>query len=1485
MSTFIADPQAEMNGYYPNGTLATTGPGGAPLVGTPTDSLSQPFSALSTWFMAPNTSTLTTTGAADGGGEDFWQYSTTTFTPAKTGAPGSGDTAFIIGPGTITGAGAAGTLGLDGTLTIAADLTVTTLLAGAVYQGVTYQVPEASFSRSSSVGSETGPDGLGGLPNDGSRSLNGSQVTTFQSATVTSDTPTNLSVQYYSPTVSGSLFGGPSGTSQPRLLSTVSAASNDFAFTGTIEAQTGTLAFATIDVSGLVSFAAQDGADLTDNATLTIDAGGNLESASLTLDPNQNNVLRIDAGGTLGLSGGAIGSNGALGLDDEGIATILGGTLASSAAVIEVGMNAAATLTIAQGASAAAENTVIGSDGTLAVSGAGTKYQDTGNGAMTVNGTLTLDAGALLLDGSATIGADSGDSGLAIVDGATWTLTDGLTVGESGSGTLALSNQGSVQVGGAIEIGAKSGGAGLLSVASAATMLAESTVTAGSVQGSSGTISLDGGSTTLTVDGNLALGEQGSGTLDITTGATLVALGAIDVGNASNGGQGVLSSVAGQIIAENNLAIDNGSGTIETGSSLALAGELSAGGAAGGSGTLLIQSGAEVSGTSGVAIGGQGTGDLTLTGGATIVGAAASVEIGGKSGGTGTLDMSGAGALLDAASLTVGGSGTGTFDLGGGATVTLSNKFSVGESAGGVGLATLDGVGTEMTVGNGIAVGGGGQGLLLLNGAFVNVTGGAISVGESLGGVGSFVISAGTLGFGGTLGIGAAGNGIFEVQLGAAVDGLAKVSLGESSGGVGQLVLNQGALESTSLTVGSLGQATLDLTGQSSLTTEGNAKIADQSTSVVQRVIINDSAWEATGSWTAGDAGAANVLIEAAGTVTGLGGAKIGDQAGANGDVTVQGQGSALDFGGALVVGGSGAGTLTLRNGASAGPVGSQPGTIEIGADTGGSGTISLAGAGTALHGTALYVGGKSSVAGGSGDLVIGSGGEVGATKLKLWQQGTVDIAGGTLTTSTVTLAQGGTISGSGTISGAITNDGSIIATGGTLDLTGAISGSGSLVVGSGAILSLGSTVGGGETIDFASGSGTLALADPAGFAATIDRIAPNDAIVLTQAGYDALDRVTLASGNVLAVTNATGTIASLHLDPASSYAGETFSLGNSGAGAETITVIPCFVRGTRIRTIRGDVPVEALIPGEQVITADGDRRPVRWIGRRQIDLTRHPHPENVYPVRILADSFAAGLPARDLWVSPGHSLLVEGVLIPAEHLVNGATIRRERVEQVEYFHVELDRHDILLSEALASESYLDTGNRAAFANAGEPAVLHPDFSARPHGGTCAPLLVEGPLVGAARERLLARVLALGFRRSAEHDLHLAVAGQRIAPARQEGTWFTFSLPAWADDVRITSQVAVPAGLDPSNDDCRSLGARVDAIVLDGAPLPLESPILRTGFHAIERSAGGAWRWTDGSGLLALPRCGLARTLRVEVSDMLPHWEPPISLDRRARRG
>ena len=179
---------------------------------------------------------------------------------------------------------------------------------------------------------------------------------------------------------------------------------------------------------------------------------------------------------------------------------------------------------------------------------------------------------------------------------------------------------------------------------------------------------------------------------------------------------------------------------------------------------------------------------------------------------------------------------------------------------------------------------------------------------------------------------------------------------------------------------------------------------------------------------------------------------------------------------------------------------------------------------------------------------------------------------------------------------------------------------------------------------------------------------------------------------------------------------------------------LACFLKGTRIATGRGGVPVEDLRIDDQVITAHGHERPVVWIGHRRIDCRRHPDPRTIWPVRIAAGVFGSGRPHRDLWLSPDHAVFVDNVLIPVKHLVNGTSIAQVRVDEVTYYHVELPSHDAILAEGLPAESYLDTGDRSGFANGGDPVALYPDFASMVRDAEgFAPLIVTGPRLDAVR--------------------------------------------------------------------------------------------------------------------------------------------------------
>jgi Hint domain-containing protein len=190
-------------------------------------------------------------------------------------------------------------------------------------------------------------------------------------------------------------------------------------------------------------------------------------------------------------------------------------------------------------------------------------------------------------------------------------------------------------------------------------------------------------------------------------------------------------------------------------------------------------------------------------------------------------------------------------------------------------------------------------------------------------------------------------------------------------------------------------------------------------------------------------------------------------------------------------------------------------------------------------------------------------------------------------------------------------------------------------------------------------------------------------------------------------------------------------------------TNVVCFARGTRLAGPAGERPVEHLAVGDDLLTASGGQRRIVWIRRRHIDCACHPKPGSVWPVRIAAGAFGPGMPVRDLLLSPQHAVFAEGVLIPVKCLINASTVRQEARASIDYLHVELGQHDILLAGGLPTESYLDTSDRACFENGGAALVLYPDFARLAWDGRgCAELKVIGPEVAAVRANLAERARA-----------------------------------------------------------------------------------------------------------------------------------------------
>ena len=138
-----------------------------------------------------------------------------------------------------------------------------------------------------------------------------------------------------------------------------------------------------------------------------------------------------------------------------------------------------------------------------------------------------------------------------------------------------------------------------------------------------------------------------------------------------------------------------------------------------------------------------------------------------------------------------------------------------------------------------------------------------------------------------------------------------------------------------------------------------------------------------------------------------------------------------------------------------------------------------------------------------------------------------------------------------------------------------------------------------------------------------------------------------------------------------------------------------CFLKGTKIQTAEGERKIEDLKIGDLLPTMFGGLRPIQWIGRYPIKRSDPSKPwvKDALPIRIAPSALAPNVPHTDLYVTGGHSLLIDGVLVPAELLINGTTITRDEMreyDELEFLHIKLESHDVVYAEGVPAETLIN---------------------------------------------------------------------------------------------------------------------------------------------------------------------------------------------------
>lgn len=169
---------------------------------------------------------------------------------------------------------------------------------------------------------------------------------------------------------------------------------------------------------------------------------------------------------------------------------------------------------------------------------------------------------------------------------------------------------------------------------------------------------------------------------------------------------------------------------------------------------------------------------------------------------------------------------------------------------------------------------------------------------------------------------------------------------------------------------------------------------------------------------------------------------------------------------------------------------------------------------------------------------------------------------------------------------------------------------------------------------------------------------------------------------------------------PSCEFTNETIVL-NSGC--------VCFAKGTQIKTIDGYKCIENLHVDDSLITIgtilnnsqfcpNTDKKyitkKIKWIGKYTINNMTN----DAFPICIKKDAMGSNIPMCDTYLSKLHSVTVDNKMTCIANLINGKTIYQDiNFSSVDYYHIELDDHCVILANGLAAETLLGETNKYRF--------------------------------------------------------------------------------------------------------------------------------------------------------------------------------------------
>jgi len=323
-----------------------------------------------------------------------------------------------------------------------------------------------------------------------------------------------------------------------------------------------------------------------------------------------------------------------------------------------------------------------------------------------------------------------------------------------------------------------------------------------------------------------------------------------------------------------------------------------------------------------------------------------------------------------------------------------------------------------------------------------------------------------------------------------------------------------------------------------------------------------------------------------------------------------------------------------------------------------------------------------------------------------------------------------------------------------------------------------------------------------------------------------------------------------------------------------------CFLAGCLLLTSHGERAVETLAPGDSLVCLDKGGRILRTIERvvRRHVLIRAAVEDDLagYPVRIRRGAFSAGVPHKDLLVTAEHCFLFGGRFVPVRMLVNGASIDYDRsFKRYHYYHVELERHSVILANGAETESYLAPAERPGISGL---RLLKASEGCQNHRELAAPLETSVAFVQPLHQALSARAASGNcyaprpeIATTSDPGLTLRDhCGNALEVLERVDNRVTFLVPPGATRLWLCSRRFRPCdAVGPYVDDRRELGLLVGEICHHGSALDHVcnahlTPVSIEGWHGFETETG---RWTTGRALIELKPLGGERvtSLTIEI--------------------